>query len=122
MRTPTYTILYVDSPEASARLYARLLDAQPVEASPTFQLFALENGRILGLWAKAGVEPAADFHGSGSELAFRVDSEAEVDALHAQWKEHGLRILQKPVAMDFGYTFAGADPDGHRVRVFSRSE
>lgn len=122
MRTPTYTILYVNSPEASARLYAGLLDTQPVEASPTFQLFALENGRILGLWAKSGVEPACDFHGSGSELAFRVDSEAEVDALHEQWKERGLRILQAPVQMDFGYTFAGADLDGHRVRVFSRSE
>lgn len=122
MRTPTYTILYVDSPEASARLYAGLLDAQPVEASPTFQLFALENGRILGLWAKSGVAPACDFHGSGSELAFRVASEAEVDALHAKWRERGLRILQAPLHMDFGYTFTGADLDGHRLRVFARAE
>ena len=122
MHTPTYTILYVDSPEASARLYAKLLDAEPIEASPTFQLFALENGRILGLWGKPGVQPAADFHGSGSELAFRVEDQAEVDALHVKWKEAGLRILQAPVEMDFGYTFCGADPDGHRVRVFARSE
>lgn len=122
MLTPTYTILYVDSPEASARLYAGLLDAQPVEASPTFQLFALENGRILGLWGKQGVEPACDFHGSGSELAFRVGSDAEVDALHAKWRERGLRILQAPQQMDFGYTFTGADPDGHRLRVFARTE
>src|SRR5437763_9707060 len=117
MLTPNYTILYVDAPEASARLYARLLDAQPVEASPTFQLFALENGRILGLWTRSGVKPAADFHGSGSELAFRVADEAEVDALHAKWRECGLRILQAPVRLDFGYTFCGADPDGHRIRV-----
>ena len=122
MLTPTYTILYVASPEASARLYAGLLDAQPIEASPTFQLFALENGRILGLWARPGVEPACDFHGSGSELAFRVETEAAVDALHAQWRERGLRILQAPVRMDFGYTFTAADPDGHRLRVFARDE
>lgn len=122
MLTPTYTILYVASPEASARLYAGLLGAQPVEASPTFQLFALENGRILGLWGKQGVEPAADFHGSGSELAFRVGSDAEVDALHAEWSQRGLCILQAPVQMDFGYTFTGADPDGHRLRVFARAE
>jgi catechol 2,3-dioxygenase-like lactoylglutathione lyase family enzyme len=122
MRTPTYTILYVDSPAASARLYAKLLDAEPVEASPTFQLFALEHGRILGLWTRAGVKPAHDFQGSGSELAFRVDDVAEVDALHVKWKEDGLRILQAPVQLDFGYTFCGADPDGHRVRVFARSE
>jgi catechol 2,3-dioxygenase-like lactoylglutathione lyase family enzyme len=122
MHTPNYTILYVESPEASARLYARLLDAEPVEASPTFQLFALENGRILGLWTEASVKPAADFHGSGSELTFRVEDQAEVDALHVKWQEAGLRILQAPLALDFGYTFCGADPDGHRVRVFARSE
>lgn len=122
MRTPNYTILYVDSPAASARLYARLLDAEPVETSSTFQLFVLENGRILGLWSKAGVQPASDFHGSGSELAFRVADGAEVDALHANWRDQGLRILQAPQQLDFGYSFAGADPDGHRVRVFARDE
>lgn len=122
MPTPNYTLLYVDSPAASASLYAGLLDAQPIEASPTFQLFALGNGQMLGLWARAGVQPACEFHGSGSELAFRVGSAAEVDALHAQWRARGLRILQAPMQMDFGYTFTGADPDGHRLRVFSRSE
>lgn len=122
MLTPTYTILYVDSPEASARLYAALLGAQPVEASPTFQLFALEHSRILGLWARKGVQPAHDFHGSGSELGFRVGDNADVDALHEKWRALGLRILQAPVQMDFGYTFTGADPDGHRLRVFARSE
>ena len=122
MLTPNYTILYVDSPEASARLYVRLLDAPPVETSPTFQLFALEGGRILGLWGKSGVEPAPDFHGSGSELALRAAGQADVDALHAKWKECGLRILQAPAQLDFGYTFCGADPDGHRIRVFARSE
>lgn len=122
MHTPNYTILYVDSPEASARLYAKLLDAEPVEAMPTFQLFTLEHGRILGLWAKSSIKPACDFHGSGSELAFRVGDAAEVDALHVKWQEAGLRVLQVPVQADFGYTFCGADPDGHRVRVFARSE
>jgi hypothetical protein len=122
MRTPNYTILYVDSPAASARLYARLLEAEPIEASPTFQLFALEHGRILGLWAKSGVKPAHDFPGSGSELALRVADDAEVDALHMKWEECGLHILQAPVQADFGYTFCGADPDGHRLRVFARSE
>jgi hypothetical protein len=28
-------------------------------------------------------------------------------------------ILQPPTAMDFGYTFLAADPDGHRLRVFA---
>ena len=122
MLTPTYTILYVTDPQASARLYAQLLDADHVEASPTFVLFALENGRILGLWAKSDAVPAADFHGSGSELAFRVADAAQVDALHGKWQDLGLRILQAPAQVDFGYTFTAADPDGHRLRVFARAE
>jgi len=122
MLTPTYTILYVADPHASAHLYAKVLDAQHVEASPTFVLFPLENGRILGLWAKSDAVPAADFHGSSSELAFRVGADADVDALHGKWRDAGLRILQAPSKVDFGYTFTAADPDGHRLRVFARME
>ncbi|WP_371765260.1 VOC family protein [Massilia sp.] len=122
MLTPTYTILYVADPQASARLYGKLLDAPHVESSPTFVLFPLENGRMLGLWAKSDTVPAADFHGCGSELAFRVPDDAQVDALHGKWREAGLRILQAPTKVDFGYTFTAADPDGHRLRVFARTE
>ena len=122
MLTPNYTILYVTDPQASARLYAKLLDAQHVESAPTFVLFPLENGRMLGLWAKSDAVPAADFHGSGSELALRVADDAGVDALHVKWREAGARILQAPARVDFGYTFTAADPDGHRLRVFARTE
>ena len=122
MLTPNYTILYVADPQASARLYAKLLDAQHVESAPAFVLFPLENGRMLGLWAKSDAVPAADFHGSGSELALRVAADAEVDALHVKWREAGARILQTPTRVDFGYTFTAADPDGHRLRVFARTE
>jgi catechol 2,3-dioxygenase-like lactoylglutathione lyase family enzyme len=122
MLTPNYTILYVADPQASARLYARLLDAQHVESAPTFVLFPLENGRMLGLWAKSDAVPAADFHGSGSELALRVADDAEVDALHDKWRAAGARILQVPTRVDFGYTFTAADPDGHRLRVLARTE
>ncbi|OWY84142.1 drug:proton antiporter, partial [Raoultella ornithinolytica] len=27
-----------------------------------------------------------------------------------------------PVTLEFGHTFVGADPDGHRLRVYSRAE
>ena len=39
---PDFMLLYVDSPARSARFYADLLGKEPVEASPTFVLFALE--------------------------------------------------------------------------------
>ena len=127
MITPTYTILYVARPQASARLYAAMLGAEPVEASPTFVMFMLEHGRIVALWDKASVKPAAAFDGgsssgSGSELAFKAADTAEVDRLHDAWGALGLRIVQAPQDVDFGYTFAGEDPDGHRVRVFARGE
>jgi predicted lactoylglutathione lyase len=51
-----------------------------------------------------------------------VPDTAQVDALHADWQARGLRILQAPVTRDFGYTFTAVDPDGHRLRVFARSE
>lgn len=122
MLVPQYTILYVADPAASARLYAGLLGADALEVMPTFSLFALEGGRMLGLWARDSVVPAGDFQGSGSELAFRVPDTAQVDSLHADWQARGLRILQAPVTRDFGYTFTALDPDGHRLRVFARSE
>lgn len=122
MITPHYTILYVADPQASARLYARLLGADAIDAAPTFALFALEGGRMLGLWAKEAVKPAADFHGSGNEIALNVPRTADVDALYATWREAGLTMLQAPQQVDFGYTFTAADPDGHRLRVFARVE
>jgi catechol 2,3-dioxygenase-like lactoylglutathione lyase family enzyme len=118
MPDPNFTLLYVKSPEASAAFYARLLGKPPVEASPTFTMFALDCGAMLGLWAAHTVEPAATAPGGG-EIAFRVEGSDRVDALHTEWCQMGLSIAQSPVAMDFGRTFVALDPDGHRLRVFA---
>lgn len=123
MPHPSYSILYVADPQASAPLYAELLDAQPVDASPTFVLFALEGGKMLGLWTRAAVQPpVSQDAASTSELAFRVADTGAVDALHDAWRARGLAILQAPQQVDFGYTFLAADPDGHRLRAFARNE
>ena len=122
MLNPDLMIFYVDSPEASGRFYARLIRREPVEASPAFVLFALESGLKLGLWSRHAVEPAAKSSGGSAELVFTVGGAAEVDATFADWKAQGLKILQEPVAMDFGRSFTALDPDGHRLRVFCPSE
>lgn len=109
-------ILYVDSPERSAAFYAALLGEEPLEASPTFAMFALPGGTRLGLWSRHTVEPAAGAGGGGGELAFTTP---EVDAVYADWSARGLRIAQPPTDMDFGRTFIALDPDGHRLRVFA---
>lgn len=115
---PNFVLLYVNSPADSAAFYARLLGKPAVEVSPTFALFALASGTMLGLWAAHTVQPAATAVG-GAELAFAVDSITTVQSMHSSWVAKGLPIAQAPTAMDFGFTFVALDPDGHRLRVFA---
>ncbi|WP_142778870.1 VOC family protein [Agrobacterium sp. T29] len=119
MTHPDFTILYVDNPPASTEFYKALLGAEPVEASPTFSLFVLQNGMKLGLWSRHTVEPKASVTGGGGELAFRVENDARVDEIFADWKAKGINMLQQPAGMEFGYTFTAADPDNHRLRVYA---
>lgn len=121
MFNPNFLLLYVDNPTASAAFYEALLGHAPVEASPTFALFALPSGVMLGLWSKHTVEPAAPPAFGGSELAFAVDDADAVRAKHAEWSSRGLPITQAPTELDFGHTFVALDPDGHRLRVFAPS-
>jgi catechol 2,3-dioxygenase-like lactoylglutathione lyase family enzyme len=119
MFNPNFLLLYVDSPTASAAFYTPLLGHAPVEASPTFALFALPSGVMLGLWSKHTVEPTAPPTFGGSELAFTVDDAAAVRSKHAEWSARGLTIAQPPIELDFGHSFVALDPDGHRLRVFA---
>ena len=121
MPEPNLNILYVDNPPASAAFYAGLLGLKAIETSPTFVMFALESGAMLGLWSRHTVQPAATAMGGGGELALAVADAGEVRALHADWSKRGLKIAQAPVDMDFGHTFVALDPDGHRLRVFAPS-
>ena len=114
----SFVLLYVDSPPASAAFYADLLARPPVDSSPTFAMFAMASGVMLGLWARHTVEPAAAAGSGGGEIAFTVENADAVNSLHADWRERGLTIAQVPTKMDFGYTFVALDPDGHRLRVF----
>jgi len=111
-------ILYVKNPAESASFYGRLLAREPVDQSPNFAMFALGPQGMLGLWATHDVQPAATPAG-GSELCLTLADRAAVDACLTRWETLGAKVLQRPTAMDFGYTFTVADLDGHRVRVFA---
>ena len=117
-----FILLYVDSPAASGTFYGDLLGKAPVEASPTFVMFALDSGVMLGLWSRHTVEPAAAMSGGGAEIVFALDTPDAVDATHADWSGRGLNILQTPTDMDFGRTFVALDPDNHRLRVYWLSD
>lgn len=121
MIDPNFILLYVNNPADSAAFYAGLLDKKPVESSPTFAMFALQSGGMLGLWARHTVSPGATANPGATELAFTVADNATVDAMHADWRQRGLGIAQAPTSLDFGYTFVALDPDGHRLRVFAPS-
>jgi predicted enzyme related to lactoylglutathione lyase len=113
-----FLILYVKNPTDSVAFYADLLGKAPVEASPSFAMFSLGGGKMLGLWAAHTVEPPATAVG-GSEIAFAVGGIDTVNSMHATWSAKGLKIAQAPTDMDFGFTFVALDRDGHRLRVFA---
>ena len=119
MRTLNYILLAVADPAASKQFYSNLLGLEPVQNSPTFVLYVLPNGVKLGLWIKDEIEPKPLPVG-GVEVTFSEDDDAAVRATYADWSGKA-KVLQEPVAMDFGFTFVVEDPDGHRIRVFARA-
>ena len=119
MQEPTYILLYVEKMSASEAFYTDFLGRKPVESSPTFSMFVLDNGVKLGLWRHDTVEPASCVLGGGAELAIAVADADAVRKTHEDWRRRDLTIAQTPTAMDFGYTFVALDPDGHRLRVFA---
>ena len=116
-----FVLAYVANAPKSAALYGKILDAKPVESSPNWAMFALPNGVMLGLWGREDVEPKATLPG-GVELGFPVADDTSVTTTRDQWAALGLKIIQEPTRMDFGFTATAADPDGHRLRVFSPAQ
>ncbi|GMU19531.1 MAG: hypothetical protein AMXMBFR12_07230 [Candidatus Babeliales bacterium] len=114
-----FVLLFVEDPLKSAPFYEEILGLKPVQQSPTFVLFALPNGVMLGLWSYQTAQPAVAGKPGASEIAF---AHQEIDALYAQWKKKGISIAQEPTDMSFGRTFTVLDPDGHRIRVYAMTE
>lgn len=110
-----FVLLFVENPYKSSQFYQDLLELAPIEESPTFALFALPGGVMLGLWSRYTAEPRVEAHPGASEVCFAHDN---VDALFEQWGKKGVTIVQKPTDMDFGRTFVAHDIDGHRIRVY----
>jgi catechol 2,3-dioxygenase-like lactoylglutathione lyase family enzyme len=118
MASPSHILSYVADARKSTSLYSKILGFRPVESTPTYAVFALPTGGQLALCSRDGVEPRATLPG-GTELCFPVSSDDEVRRTRDSWAGLGLKIIQEPVRTDFGFTFTAADPDGHRLRVFS---
>jgi catechol 2,3-dioxygenase-like lactoylglutathione lyase family enzyme len=117
-----FALFYVAEPSRSADFYTTLLGVEPVERSANFAMFVLKNGFKLGLWRRTDVQPPAEGGPGASELILAAESDRQVDDLFAEWTGNGVVIAQNPTQMDFGYTFVGLDPDGHRLRVYKMAE
>lgn len=114
--------LYVADAQRSADFYANVLNTKPVQSSPGFSMFRLDNGFTLGLWKGDEVEPAVEGKPGAGELCLSEDSDAQVEERFAEWTGEGIVIAQKPTRMSFGYTFTALDPDGHRLRVYKLAQ
>lgn len=121
MQTLDYILLAVDNPLRSAELYDRVLGTAPVDRAPTFVLYILPNGMKVGLWSKSEMQPPPTPAG-GVEISFTFTDKDELRAAFRDWTALGLRPLQAPTEMDFGFTCVAVDPDGHRLRSFVPAE
>lgn len=110
-----FVLLFVENPQKSGLFYQDLFEIKPIEESPTFVMFALKNGVMLGLWNKYTAEPRVEAPPGALEICFPSE---DVDALYETWGKKHLVIAQKPTDMDFGRTFVVLDPDGHRIRIY----
>lgn len=115
----SFLLLHVEDSAASAAFYHDVLEIPIVDQRPGFSMLSLRDGVMLGLWALDTVEPKSSGQSGASEIAFRVADAKAVAAMHADWAQRGLLVLQAPTEMSFGTTFVAADPDGHRLRVFA---
>lgn len=114
-----FVLLFVENPQKSSIFYQDLFDMKPIEESPTFVMFALKNGVMLGLWSKYTAEPRVEAPAGALEVCFPAD---DIDAFYEMWGKKHLTIAQKPTDMDFGRTFVLLDPDGHRIRMYKLFE
>lgn len=110
-----FVLLFVSNPQKSALFYQDLLGIRPIEESPTFVMFALKNGGLIGLWSKYTAEPRVEVPAGATEICFPTN---DVDALYEAWGKKQVTVAQKPTDMDFGRTFVILDPDGHRIRAY----
>jgi predicted enzyme related to lactoylglutathione lyase len=116
-----YILLAVKEPLKSAEFYSAILGAQPVQNASTFVLYVLPTGLRVGLWAAADMKPAPQPAG-GVEISFSLPDQAAVLDTYEAWTRLGLKVVQEPTKMDFGFTFVVADPDGHRLRPFALNQ
>jgi predicted enzyme related to lactoylglutathione lyase len=113
---PSFISLQVHDLEASARFYEERLGLTRAPVSPPHGVvFATEPIPF------AVREPLVDLDATdklGWGVALWLQAE-DIEKIHADLVEHGVRIVTEPFDGPFGRTFAFADPDGYVVTLHS---
>ncbi|PIT41410.1 VOC family protein [Snodgrassella alvi] len=117
MFKPNSVIVYVKDVDTSTEFYTKILGRPPINTYPGFAVFLLKDNFILGLQEPDKITPKAPNHYGGFELSFNDVTKNDVDEIYSTWKKLNVRNELEPQMLDFGYTFVGNDPDGHRLRV-----
>jgi catechol 2,3-dioxygenase-like lactoylglutathione lyase family enzyme len=112
---PNQTVLYVKDIATSRDFYTRVLGKDAIQPSPTFNFFPLKNGSTLAL-LQQGTGGVGTATMDGFELVFELPDREAVDRAAATWKEQGVRFVEEPTELPFGYAFIALDPDGTRLR------
>ena len=99
-----FVLIHVPSIAAVRSFYADTLGFTVEDEQPGFIQFAQPRGATFAI-----SEEGAGAPGGGTELWWFVD---DVDAVHNELRERGVRIAEPPQDMPFGRTFAISDPAG----------
>ncbi|STX50413.1 bleomycin resistance protein [Legionella busanensis] len=118
MLEPNAIVMYVKNLHESNSFYQGLLGISAEESSPTFKMFKLPSGLMLGLKDSNALQTMG-VNSPGNELVFTVTDNVKVDTLFSEWQQKEMAIIQSPIDLSFGYTFLAQDPDGNRLRVVS---
>lgn len=111
---PSFIALQVHDLEVSARFYQDRLGLTRAAFSPPHAV--VFDTRPIPFAVR---EPAVDLDATdklGWGVALWLKAE-DVDKLHGELAEHGVRIVTEPFDGPFGRTFAFADPDGYVVTL-----
>lgn len=113
---PSFISLQVHDLEASARFYEERLGLTRAPVSPPHGVVFTTRPIPFAVREPLVDLDATDNLGWGVALWLQAE---DIEKIHADLVEHGVRIVTEPFDGPFGRTFAFADPDGYVVTLHS---